>query len=62
MSKPSWGDAPEWASHFAQDGDGKWYWYEESPKWESSSNQWVTNGRYKEALIEYGNGTLESRP
>ncbi len=26
INKPSWGDAPKWASHLIQDPSGTWYW------------------------------------
>lgn len=27
----NWNDAPEWATHCAQDASGKWYWYPQDP-------------------------------
>lgn len=31
MSKPSWEDAPEWATALAMDKGGQWNWYEVAP-------------------------------
>ena len=31
MVKPSWDDAPEWASYLALDVKNRWYWYEYKP-------------------------------
>lgn len=60
--KPSWDSAPEWAGWISKDDDGKWHWYENKPSWEPHQKQWVTVGRYEEAFIIDGNGTLEGRP
>lgn len=30
-SIPSWDDSPSWATHLAQDANGRWTWYEKEP-------------------------------
>lgn len=40
MSKPSWDDAPKWASYLAMDGDGLWVWYQTKPDWCEEINEW----------------------
>jgi hypothetical protein len=58
--KPKWEHAPAWAKYVAQDPDGSWYWYEETPipgiagKW---TNQQRT--KYEEA---FAMGEVEARP
>lgn len=31
MSKPSWEDAPIWATHLTLDDDGSWVWHDQKP-------------------------------
>jgi hypothetical protein len=31
-NKPDWKDAPDWANHLAQDGNGGWWWYKNKPE------------------------------
>jgi len=31
LSKPSWGNAPEWATALAMAEDGSWWWFEKTP-------------------------------
>lgn len=51
MSKPSWDDAPSWATALAMDGSGWWYWYEETPVWSESERRWRYGGREATAKI-----------
>lgn len=67
MSKPSWSKAPEWAQALAQDGDGKWFWFElNDVEWtgEGFYGHWLTDGRYEEAdaTDNAWRETLETRP
>lgn len=40
--KPEWKNAPEWAQWLAQDGSGKWNWFERKPV--KMDDIWVTKG------------------
>jgi len=56
MSKPDWGDAPEWANYLAMDDDYTWWWYEKKPTWNEtfgSGEQWCVS----DSLIETANLT-----
>jgi hypothetical protein len=52
---PSWDTAPEWANYLAQDGCGRWYWYETLPKVDEDSCEW-----HKEPLSEMYQATVSS--
>lgn len=61
--KPSWKDAPEWATYLAQDADGQWYWYQHKPR--TGREEWFTKtGHIERARREYDRWTetLEPRP
>lgn len=59
--KPSWDDAPEWASYLAMDDGGEWYWHEEMPVW--SGVEWSSDGYMAFAMMPLmGQQTMEDRP
>jgi len=59
--KPNWKDAPEWARYLAQDENGGWWWYGDSPK--SVANRWLNGTRYAPAFfVSNWRETLERRP
>lgn len=37
--KPSWNEAPDWATYLAMDADGQWHWYEVKPYW--ADGEWL---------------------
>lgn len=61
--KPSWDDAPEWATHLAMDRNGEWTWFEAAPV--SNVAGWLpTYGRFQLAGLagDDWQSTLEPRP
>lgn len=65
--KPDWKDAPEWAKWLAQDGDGKWVWFENKPRVPAGCNDWRQGTRpglweYATVVNEDFKTTLERRP
>jgi hypothetical protein len=59
--KPDWKDAPDWANYLAQDANGGWWWYDDSPK--SSVKSWLNGTRHAAAMAVFNwRETLESRP
>lgn len=61
MSKPTWGDAPDWANYLAMDSSGQWNWFENQPYFELG--EWWTDGD-SEAANEKPNPrySMEYRP
>jgi len=51
INEPDDADAPEWARFKAQDGDGRWFWYESAPQWglEEGDVWTVIKGAFKPA-------------
>lgn len=66
QNKPSWKDAPEWATHLAQHSNGRWL-FMLSAKAAASLNGWAANriwspaGEYGEVIGDWRD-TLEKRP
>ena len=70
QNKPSWKDAPEWATLLAQDsaaedGLGAWWWYEAAPT--ACERTWSHQGRahpaqFKGEVLGDWRDTLEQRP
>lgn len=66
QNKPSWNDAPEWATHLAQHSNGRWL-FMLSAKVAASLNGWAANriwspaGEHGEVLGDWRD-TLEKRP
>lgn len=61
--KPDWNDAPEWATHLAQDFHGQWHWFRGEPK--PDGQYWLASKYYNQrAFIPNQNWkeTLEKRP
>lgn len=61
--KPDWKDAPEWATALAQDADGDWYWYANTP--EFYEGRWGYRGaieRAKPSPTGNWKNSLELRP
>lgn len=70
QNKPSWANAPEWATHLAQDGGGftkgTWNWYSCKPDQMTISDVWTSDVPASSASIGEVLGdwrdTLERRP
>ena len=66
QNKPSWKDAPEWAIELAQDSDGKWFFYADTPT--AGQVSWRVEGTGDNELSGKGEvlgdwrDTLEKRP
>ena len=64
--QPDWSQAPEWASYFAMDEDGEFYYFEQSPSMASCSWQPQSPGESCETLNHSYNGnwqdSLRKRP
>lgn len=73
--KPSWDDAPDWASWLAMDEDGIWHWYATEPEFEQADGCWyeiesdedcmqIASDTPDESGIDwdYAFDTLEERP
>lgn len=67
LTKPLWGDAPEWAEWLAQDRDGSWCWYEQPPR--RYVDSWSLGGCHakfaRKGAVPEGHDwrqTLEQRP
>lgn len=64
--KPNWSAAPNWANHLAMDMDGNWYWYENEPSIEDTSDEvWsFDNGKVELVEQDYSDWkeSLERRP
>ena len=61
--KPNWNDAPEWATHLAQDMHGQWHWFRGEPK--PDGQYWLASKYYNQrAFIPNMNwrDTLQERP
>ena len=64
--KPSWDEAPEWASWLAMDEDGSWGWFESEPEVSDDFEVWDSAYTYLPAKKYYGDeywtDSLERRP
>ena len=64
--QPDWSQAPEWASYFAMDEDGEFYYFEQSPSMASCSWQPQSPGESCETFNHSYNGnwqdSLRKRP
>ena len=64
--QPDWSDAPEWASYFAMDEDGEFYYFEQSPSMASCSWQPQSHGESCETFNHSYKGnwqdSLRKRP
>ena len=66
QNKPSWEDAPMWATELAQDSDGKWFFYADTPT--AGQASWCVEGTGDNELNGTGEvlgdwrDTLEKRP
>jgi hypothetical protein len=61
--KPDWKDAPEWATYFAMDADGTWFWYERKPA--RFDIAWLPRGDFRFDTAGHSPGwkqSLEQRP
>jgi hypothetical protein len=68
QNKPDWKDAPDWAQWLAQDGGGRWYWYDGKPKaigeefgMPESGGKALYQFKYGEVIGDWRD-TLEQRP
>lgn len=48
--KPTWDNAPHWASYLAMDSDCRWLWHEHKPTWKYG--MWWTNREGRVALAQ----------
>lgn len=39
-----WSTTLPWLNHIAQDGDGRWYLYQNLPRWDSARQRWTYSG------------------
>lgn len=66
QNKPSWEDAPEWALELAQDSNGRWFFYADTPT--AGQASWCVEGAGDNELSGRGEvlgdwrDTLEQRP
>ena len=64
--QPDWSQAPEWASYFAMDEDGEFYYFEQSPSMASCSWQPQSHGESCETFNHSYKGnwqdSLRKRP
>ncbi len=63
VEKPDWNDAPEWATHLAQDFHGQWHWFRGEPK--PDGQYWLASKYYNQRAFipnQRWKGTLEKRP
>ena len=42
---PNFANAPAWATHYAKDSDGRWFWHEFEPFLEPGARGWYNRGR-----------------
>lgn len=59
IAKPSWNDAPEWATHLEQCGNGWWHW---SERINDEVVKWMVQGGGKIPAGHDYTKTLEARP
>lgn len=60
---PDWSEAPEWATHLAQDQSGQWHWFKSEPRTEAG--YWVAKGDTNARAFSKNPNwkeTLEARP
>ena len=60
--KPTWDEAPEWASWLAQQKDGSWWWFEKKPEiYGGVWYTWIKDKSEPYVVAENWKDTLESR-
>jgi hypothetical protein len=65
-TRPSWGDAPEWANWLGQDANGGWYWFRERPEpgcdlWDGAPFERAVAVREWETTLQYRPIQIESK-
>lgn len=62
--KPSWDDAPLWATHLCMNADGVWVWFSAEPVYDDGTSSWITRSIYDISSIAdfAARNSMETKP